>query len=65
MNPAQALTELVEEATRLHKEDHDKDPDNCRRCIDRALRAAIRDARERLSLKDFQHVRWAVRGELG
>jgi len=57
---------LLEYARRVHKGIHDAaPPGGCRLCIDREIRALVRDAKDKLSPDDFRHVRWAVRVELG
>jgi len=56
---------LTEYARRVHKGIHEAAPEGCcRLCIDREIRALVRDAKSKLSPEDFKHVRWAVQVEL-
>lgn len=62
----EAVAYLVAEARRMHQEEHDASPPGCcRRCLDRQLRLAVQDARERLSPEQFKFIRWALIVELG
>ena len=64
---ADAATDHVNR--RLHKghqEAHDASlSGECRRRLDRELRALVQDARDELSPEEFKHLRWAVKVALG
>jgi hypothetical protein len=62
----EALTFLVADATRRHKEAHDAAPEGCcRRCLSRELRHLVAEAEAKLPPEEYKLLRGSVRGALG